>query len=84
MRRIPIQLDDETYRALKRRAFEENRSIASLIRESLAQSTARGPKMTIEDFPFVGSGRSKQGSAAPISEHHDQALGDIYRRRGRK
>lgn len=78
MRRIPIQLDEETYKALKRRAFEENRSIASLVRESVARMLTPGIR-SIEDFSFVASGRAANRPAVPVSEDHDRALADAIR-----
>jgi hypothetical protein len=84
MRRVPIQIDEKTYAALKRRAFEENRSIASLIRESLSGFLMESDHASVEDFPFVGAGRSRQGSLTPVSERHDQALAAAYGRRRKK
>lgn len=75
MRRIVIRVDDEMYARLKVRATNEKRSMASIVRESLEKSyPAR--KLTMADFTFIGSGRSKQGKLAPVSENHDEALAE--------
>ena len=74
MRRIPIQIDEKTYASLRRRSFEEKRSIASIVRECLESTDSAERPATISDFPFVGIGSSRQGSLAPVSENHDEAL----------
>ncbi len=77
MRRTQIQLDDRTYEVLRRRAFERGCSISSYVREVLADSlgSAEGEqKPSIEDFSFIGAGRSRQGRLSPVSERHDEAL----------
>ena len=38
MKRTQIQLDDATYEAVRRRAYEQNRSMASVVRETLAKA----------------------------------------------
>jgi hypothetical protein len=74
MHRLPIQLDEKSYTLLKRRAFKENRSIASLVRESVSKFVKNEPQRSAADFPFVASGRSRQDSRSPVSEKHDHAL----------
>lgn len=83
MRRTQIQLDDRTYAALRRRAYEQGCSISALARELLAQSLgAKRParRLTLKHFPFVGVGSSIQGTASPVSERHDEALVDAVMR----
>lgn len=75
MRRFLIQIDDDTYDSLRKRSFEEKRSMASIVRECLDKSVKR-PSLTLDDFPWVGSGRSKQGKLAPVSENHDEAFAE--------
>jgi len=75
MRRIPIQIDDQVYASLRRRAFEEKRSIASIVRECLERSES-AKSAVIGDFRFVGIGSSRQGNQSPVSENHDRALAD--------
>ncbi len=84
MKRTQIQLDDATYEAVRRRAQEQNRSMASVMRETLA--TAFGVELreekrrwTIEDFTFIGMGRDPDNPPdAPVSEHHDDALDEAF------
>jgi hypothetical protein len=35
--RFPLSLDDATYRALKRRAFETDRNVTDLVREAVGE-----------------------------------------------
>ena len=60
MKRTQIQLDDATYEAVRRRAFDEGRSMASVVREELAEAfgtETRKRRWTIDDFKFIGMGR---------------------------
>jgi hypothetical protein len=84
MRRIPIQIDDKTYEWLRKRSFEEKRSIASIVRECLDEKSTARPKWTIKDFTFVGSGSSDDGDLAPVSENHDEAYAEAILSRWRK
>lgn len=87
MKRTQVQLDEQTYTALRRRAYARGCSISALIRELLAQALGTKPvsrRLTLKDFPFVGTGRSAQGPGAPISERHDEALAEAAaQKRGR-
>ena len=86
MRRIPIQLHEDMYRALKKRAFEEGRSIASIVRQSVAKHMAPNAPRSAGDFAFIGSGKSSRDRVDRVSENHDAALADAFsarRRRGR-
>ncbi len=83
MRRIPIQLDDKTYRALKSRAFAEGRSIASIVREGVAKLIGTS-RRTIDDFAFVGFGEAAGDRARRVSENHDAALADAIAPRPRR
>ena len=79
MKRAQIQFDDATYAALRRRAYEEHRSISSVVREELRKILLpEKPRkhLTLKDFPFVGAGRTKQGDLSPVSERHDEALAE--------
>jgi len=76
MRRMMIQIDDDTYASLRKRSFEEKRSMASIVRECLSGSGTPRP-LSIRDFSFVGSCKSKQGKLAPVSERHDEALAEV-------
>ena len=76
MKRTQIRLDDATYETLRRRAFKQGWSMASLVRESLAATLAAPPagrRWTIKDFTFVGMGiagaaigRTGVGRARPV------------------
>lgn len=83
MRRIPIQFDDETYGALKKRAAQERRSIAAVVRESVGKYVTRAP-LTISDFTFVGSGRNASDARERPSERHDEALANALSSRKAK
>lgn len=81
MRRAQIQLDEEVYELLRRRAFKEKESVAGVIREIIGQEIAvsRGARIpTIRSFKFIGVGRSKQSSGKAVSERHDQALAEVF------
>jgi len=77
MRRLQIQIDDASYEAVRRLAFERHKSVAATIRELVAQGlTAQPPKrkLSLEDFTFIGSMASGGGEC--ISENHDEVLGE--------
>ena len=77
MGRIQIRIDERTYLALRRRAFERGCSISSLVREILGYSlgTRKAKRRTsIKNFSFIGAGRSHQDRLSPVSERHDEAL----------
>jgi len=81
MRRTLIQFDEGTYRKLRQRAFEQERSISALVREMVVKTLAgntnqEGPKRA-RKLLSVGSGRSKQEPLSPVSEQHDEALATI-------
>lgn len=79
MKRTQIQLDDETYAAVRRKAYEEQRSISSVVRDALREKlgTRKGKKrLTLESFPFIGAGNTRQGTRTPVSERHDEALAE--------
>ncbi len=75
MKRTQIQLDEQTYRKLRDEAHAQHTSIATLVRNALKDHLGAHPKRRrLEDFTFVGSGRSRQGELKPVSERHDEAL----------
>jgi hypothetical protein len=77
MKRTQIQLDEATYELLRQKAFERGVSMSALLREVLGEQlgSSRAPRR-LEEFRFIGSGRSKQGHLAPVSERHDEALAE--------
>jgi hypothetical protein len=82
MKRAQIQLKEETFEALRHRAFQEKKSIAGLIRELINKEMspeAQPKSLSLKDFRFIGAGKSLQGSLEPVSERHDQALEAVFR-----
>ncbi|MBM3948198.1 MAG: hypothetical protein FJ312_02950 [SAR202 cluster bacterium] len=77
MKRMQVQLDEATYQVLRRKAFERGISMSSFLRELLRMefTPAVAPRR-LESFGFIGSGRSRQGGLAPVSERHDEALAE--------
>jgi len=83
MKRAQIQLEEETFELLRQRAFQEKKSIAGIIRELIHKEVslpARQKSMSIKDFRFIGAGKSRQGYLKPVSERHDQALEEAFRK----
>lgn len=79
MKRTQVQLDDATYQALKRKAFERGVSMSSFLRELLRAEFNPAPApRRLESFRFIGSGRSTQSGLAPVSERHDEALAEDF------
>ena len=76
MKRTQIQLDEKTHAAVRRAAYEQGRSMASVIRETLAEAfgtrAARGRKRW--KLTFVGIGRGGVAPGGPVSERHDEAI----------
>jgi hypothetical protein len=82
VKRTQIQLDDETYAAVRRKAYEEQRSISSVVRDALREKLGtmkRRKRLTLASFPFIGAGNTRQGKLAPVSERHDEALAEALR-----
>lgn len=79
MKRTQLQLDDKLYELLRRKAFDENISMASLVRRALESylTERRTERPGIEEFTFIGSGHSMPDKNAPISERHDDALAEL-------
>ena len=86
VKRLQIQLDETLYEVLRRRAFEEQASMASVVRDALARSfgTPGSSQRTLSDFRFVGSGSSEPPPGGPVSERHDEFLDDAISARFRK
>ena len=78
MIRTQIQLDESTWEKLRQIAFQRKSSIAAVVREMIkAQvSPKRKTKLRIEDFTFIGSGRSRGKGAGTIAERHDEEVAD--------
>lgn len=86
MRRLQIQLDDTIYDALRRRAFEQQASMASVVRDALAQSfkTPEPPPRTLGDFGFIGAGSSEPPPGGAVSVRHDEFVDEAILARLRK
>ena len=74
MIRTQIQLEDSMWERLRQIAFQRKSSIAAVIREMIATqvSPKQKTKLRMEDFTFIGSGRSSGKGAGTISERHDE------------
>jgi hypothetical protein len=71
---MQIRLDEADYRTLKHRAQQRGVSMSALLREILRERLClRQTPRRVEEFRFIGSGKSGQ-RGAPISERHDEAL----------
>ena len=83
MKRAQIQIDEELYELLRHRAFREKKSIAGIIREIITRDISQKdalPSPSIEGFTFIGQGRSKQDPLKPVSEQHDEALREVFKK----
>jgi hypothetical protein len=83
MKRTQIQLDEEVYELLRHRAFKEKKSIAGVIREIVKGDIFQPNQQrsfSVNDFAFIGVGRSKQGHLRPVSERHDEAIEEALRK----
>ena len=82
MKRTLVQFDEQTYRQLRERAFRQERSVSSLVRELVAKGLSGDAKADrpshVRQFLSVRAGRSKQGRLAPVSEKHDAALAAAF------
>ena len=75
MIRTQVQLDEDLYEALRRKAFTERKSIAATVRAILARALGRpshGGRKRRDRFTFVGAVR---GKAKDVSVRHDDYLG---------
>jgi hypothetical protein len=78
MHRTLVQLEESLYQQLRDLAHDRGISLSAIVRE-LLNKAVRGPakkkKMKIDQFKFIGSGRSK----TPLnSENHDEYLAEDY------
>ena len=79
MTRTQLQLDDDTYDALRLRAYQERKSLSNVARDLLRAGLglSKGVEAdTSQEFSFVGSGASGRGD---ISLRHDEALAEDFR-----
>lgn len=85
MVRTQIQLDEATYEALRRRAFEKGVSMSAIAREELAKALRieKPKKYSTKDFSWIGAGRSRDGRTN-IAEERDQAFVEAILERWKK
>jgi plasmid stability protein len=77
--RTQLQIDEDTYEALRLRAHLEHKSMAALAREVLRAGLARdveSGKGAASRLSFISSGSSGRKD---ISERHDDALAEDFR-----
>ena len=77
MHRTLVQLDESLYQELKRRAFELGISLSALVRNLLSQvvSGKKKKRMRIDQFKFIGMGRTKERD---IAANHDKYLAEDF------
>jgi len=83
VKRTQVQLEEEISDCLRRRAFQEKKSVAGVIREIVKKEIAtpgQARPSLIQDFAFIAVARSRQGKLKPVSEHHDEALEEALRK----
>ncbi len=79
MTRTQLQLDDDTYHALRLRAYTERKSISAVAREALRKGLGlTEPAHSVRDMrlTFIGSGKSGRSD---ISIRHDEALTEDFK-----
>ncbi len=83
MVRTQIQLDDAIYQRVKNRAFSENRSMAALIRDAVAEymKAPEKPKRKLKftDLSFIGSVSYEGEENRPLSVYHDEIWDEDWR-----
>ena len=67
---------------LRVRAFEQNISMAQLIRNAIDEHLQKSPTkaLRLEELTFIGSGNFEPGELDPISERHDETLAEDFAR----
>ena len=80
MHRTLVQLDESLYEQLRTLAFEKGISLSAIVRDLLGKAlgrTKRKKKLRIDQFKFIGCGRTK-GLPKDISEEHDKYLAEDF------
>ena len=84
MKRTQLQLDDRTYEALRARAYGKRQSVACVVREALQEylkpELKRTPRVDYTLLSFIGSCKDRSRKFRPVSERHDEALAEAYKR----
>ncbi len=75
MVRTQVQLDEETFEAVRRIAFRDRVSISEVIRRALRQTLGGGPRRQRKPG-FIGKGSSGRSD---VSERHDEVLAEDFR-----
>lgn len=78
MHRTLVQLEESLYQQIRDLAHERGMSLSAVVRELLGKALripAKKKKMKIDQFKFIGSGKSKEKD---ISERHDDYLAEDY------
>jgi hypothetical protein len=74
MIRTQVSLPEELHAALRRKAFEEHRSLSAVVREILSASLMPEPRDKGPfGFTFIGMGK---GGAPDVARRHDDYLAE--------
>lgn len=75
-----IQPVERLYELTRQRASAEDTSTAAVVRKAVARSAASPVQrpVSMEEFTFIGSGRSQPVGPQPLSERHDDALAEDF------
>ena len=86
MKRVQTQLDDITYTLLKNRAWAQERSLASVLRDAVNEYLIPGIKRRprLSDLSFVGAGRPDPNDPRSGSVHHDDIWAETILEEHRK
>lgn len=80
MVRTQIQLDETTYKEIKKIAYQQGKSMAEIIRVVVDRGLKTGAKtekkLSLADFKIIGKYRSKKKN---ISENHDDYLAEDFK-----
>lgn len=78
MHRTLVQLEESLYQQIRDLAYEKGSSLSAVVRELLKKALhgrTKKKKMRIDQFKFIGAGRSKEGD---IAENHDKYLAEDF------
>ena len=80
MHRTLVQLEESLYQQIRNLAYEKGVSLSAVVRELLAKALhgrTKKKKMRIDQFKFIGCGRSKEPLNA--EDHDDYLAEDILK-----
>jgi plasmid stability protein len=78
MVRTQLQIDENTYEALRETAHKQKRSMSAIVREILRERLVKGEEPLepiTRKYSFIGSGSSKEHD---ISVRHDDYLAEDF------